>query len=431
MGDQLLNHSGKIVLAAWLLAVPALATAPPDNTDWNQWRGPKRDGHSPDTGLLKQWPSGGPPLAWKATGIGAGYSSVAVQGDRIFTMGDVGDDCILVAMSLDGKIVWTAKVSKASGPKDQGGYPGPRCTPSTDGKIVVALGGFGDLVCVDRADGKEMWRKNLESDLGGKTPHWGYSESPLIDGNTVVCIPGGKQGSVVALNKETGATVWKSDALQGNAEYTSLMPVEIGGVAQYLVVTKGTCAGIAAKDGKVLWKGSHPGGTAVIATPVYADGIVFMTVAYGVGCKAFKISSTGGAFSAEVAYTDEGNDKKSKILDNKTGGVIVVGEHVYGVTDGGKLKCVELKTGKVVWEDRCVGCKGSVAFADGHLVVRGEDGRGAIVLVEATPEGYKEKGRFDQPERSKKTAWPHPVVFGGKLYIRDQDVLLCFDVKAK
>jgi outer membrane protein assembly factor BamB len=427
-----LRYFVKAVLASLLLSLPALAADPPDNTDWNQWRGPNRDGHSPDTGLLKQWPSEGPPLTWKAGGLGAGYSSISVQKDRIFTMGDVGDDCNLFALSLDGKIVWTTKMSRASGPKDQGGYPGPRCTPSTDGTLVVALSAWGDLVCVSRADGKEKWRKNLESDFNGKAPHWGYSESPLIDSDAVVCIPGGKQGSVVALNKETGATLWTSEALQGGAEYTSLMPVEIGGVRQYLVVTKATCAGISAKDGKVLWKGSHPGGTAVIATPVYHDGIVFMTVAYGVGCKAFKVSSSAGAFTAETAYSDEGKEKKGpKILDNKTGGVIVVGDHVYGVSDGGKLKCVELKTGNVVWEDRCVGCKASVAYADGHLIVRGEDGRGTIALVEATPEGYKEKGRFNQPERSKKTAWAHPVVIGGKLYIRDQDNLFCFDIKAK
>jgi outer membrane protein assembly factor BamB len=412
-------------VVAILLSVPAAA-----DSDWTQWRGPKRDGHSPDTGLLKQWPSAGPSLAWKATGLGSGFSSVSLQGDRIYTMGDVGDSCTIIAMNLtDGKIVWSAKVGKTEG---GGGYPGPRCTPTLDGKLVFGLGQYGDLVCVDQADGKEKWRKNLEADFGGKTPHWGYAESPLVDGDQLVCIPGGKSGSVVALNKTSGEKIWQSEPLAGGAEYTSLLPVEIGGVRQYIVVTKGTMAGIAAKDGKVLWKGSHPGGTAVIATPVYADGIAFMTVAYGVGCKAFKITSANGAFSAEVAYSDEGKDKKgAKIMDNKTGGVIVVGEHLYGVTDGGRLKCVELKTGKVVWEDRCVGCKASVAFADGHLIVRGEDGRGTIALVEATPEGYKEKGRFDQPERSKKTAWPHPVIAGGKLYIRDQDVLLCFDVKAK
>jgi len=415
------------VLAA---VVAILLSVPAADSDWNQWRGPKRDGHSPDTGLLKQWPAAGPNLAWKANGLGSGFSSVSIQGDRIYTMGDLGDSCTIIAMSLaDGKIVWSAKVGKTEG---GGGYPGPRCTPTLDGKLVFGLGQYGDLVCVDQADGKEKWRKNLESDFGGKTPHWGYAESPLVDGDQLVCIPGGKSGSVVALNKTNGEKLWQSEPLAGGAEYTSLLPVEIGGVRQYIVVTKGTMAGIAAKDGKVLWKGSHPGGTAVIATPVYADGIAFMTVAYGVGCKAFKITSANGAFTAEVAYSDEGKDKKgAKIMDNKTGGVIVVGEHLYGVTDGGRLKCVELKTGKVVWEDRCVGGKASVAFADGHLVVRGEDGRGTIALVEATPEGYKEKGRFDQPERSKKTAWPHPVIAGGKLYIRDQDVLLCFDVKAK
>jgi outer membrane protein assembly factor BamB len=410
------------VLAALGAGIPASGAG---DSDWNQWRGPKRDGLSPDTGLLKAWPTGGPPLAWKATGIGGGFSSVSVQGDRIFTMGDVGEDCNVIALGLDGKILWSTKLAGASAPKDQGGYPGPRCTPATDGTLVFALGAFGDLICVQRADGKEVWRKNLGKDFGGRVMSgWGFSESPLLDGDNLICTPGGSNGTVLALKKATGEKVWQSSELTDRAAYASLVPVEIGGVRQYLILTDASVAGIAAADGKVVWRAKRSGKTAVIPDPIYKDGIVFVTSGYGVGCNGFKVTAAGGKFSAEEVYS-------GGQLENHHGGVILVGDHLYELDNKGGLKCAEIATGKVVWEDKSVG-KGSIAYADGHLIVRSERQKtGTIALVEATPTGYKETGRFDQPNLSGKQTWPHPVVFGGKLYIRDQDVLLCYDVKAK
>jgi outer membrane protein assembly factor BamB len=416
------NTLGKASFLLALLALPLMAAGPAPDSDWSQWRGPKRDGLSPDTGLLKEWPAGGPPLAWKATGIGGGYSSVSVLGDTLYTMGDAGDTCNLLALSVaDGKILWKSRVGEAHTKGNQD-WTGPRSSPAIDGKLIFALGPMGELVCYDTT-GKEKWRKHLHQDFGGQVGNWKYSESPLLDGDHVVVTPGGSKGSVVALKKETGETVWQSSGITDKAEYPSLVPVEIGGVKQYLMLTQQSTAGIAAADGKVLWRTDRPGKTAVIPTPVYKDGFVFVASGYGVGCNLFKVTADGGAFKAEEVYS-------GKQIINHHGGVILVGDHLYELDDKNVMKCVEFKTGRVAWEDKSVG-KGSIAYADGNFVVRSEKGPGTVALVAASPEGYKEHGRFDQPDRSKKNAWPHPVIIGGKLYLRDQDVLLCYDLKAK
>ncbi|MHC4514335.1 MAG: PQQ-binding-like beta-propeller repeat protein [Planctomycetota bacterium] len=387
---------------------------------WNQWRGPNRDGLSPDTGLLKKWPEDGPPLAWQTTDLGLGFSSVSFAGKHIYTMGDVDDAALLFSLrATDGKIEWSAKVGKPGGARN----PGPRSTPSTDGKLVFGLGHDGALVCVRAATGKVKWRCNLDKDFGGKMMSgWGFSESPLLDGDLLVCTPGGRNGAVIALKKTTGKVVWRCKQLTDAAAYSSLVIAEIGGVRQYIVLTGRSVAGINAKNGKLLWHADRPGRTAVCTTPVYSDGYLFVTSGYNVGCNAFKITHKNRKFEVEEVYS-------GKQMQSHHGGVVLVGDHVYGLGRR-NLKCIELKTGDVIWEKRSVG-KGSIAYADGHLVVRSERGSGALALVEATPEGYREKGRFDQPERSEVPSWAHPVIFGGKLYIRDQDVLLCFDLKKK
>jgi len=411
---------GKTAILLSLLAMPLLAAGPEADADWSQWRGPHRDGISPDTGLLKSWPAGGPPLAWKTTEIGGGYSGVTVLGNTLYTLGDLGDTCMLFALNVaDGSVLWKSRVGEAHTKGNQN-WTGPRSSPATDGKLILTLGPLGELVCFDMS-GKEQWRKNLHQDFGGKVGGWKYSESPLLDGDHVVCTPGGSKGTVLALKKATGEAVWQSADLKDAAEYPSLVPVEIGGVKQYLVLTQKSTAGIAAADGKVLWRIDRPGKTAVIPTPITKDGYVFVASGYGVGCNLFKVTAEGGSFKVEEVYSG------TQII-NHHGGVILVGDHLYELDDKQVMKCVEFKSGKVVWENKSVG-KGSIAFADGHFVVRSE--KGPVALVEATPEGYKETGRFDQPDRSKKNSWPHPVIIGGKLYLRDQDVLLCYDVKAK
>jgi outer membrane protein assembly factor BamB len=386
--------------------------------DWFQFRGPKRDGCSPDTGLLKQWPAGGPPLAWKATGLGDGFSSVAVAGKAIYTMGTLKGSSALIALSVaDGKMMWAASIP------DKGGSngAGPRSTPATDGTLVFGLGQEGTLICVQAATGKEVWRKNMR-DFGGKQMSgWGYSESPLIDGPMLVVTPGGSKGTVVALNKMNGSPAWQCGELKDDAGYTSLVPADFGNLPQYIVVTAQSVAGIHSKTGKLLWKAACEAKTAVASSPVCTkEGAIFVSCGYGVGCHGYQVTGAGGQFKAQETYAE-------KQLQNHHGGSVVVDGHVYALFDGG-LECVEIKTGKSAWKGG-VG-KGSITYADGMLYCRSE--KGSIALVEASADSFKEKGKFDPPNPSTgNNCWANPVVFGGKFYIRDGDTLCCFDVKAK
>ncbi|HEU0011647.1 MAG TPA: PQQ-binding-like beta-propeller repeat protein [Verrucomicrobiae bacterium] len=404
-----------------LLVLGAVAQAA---NDWPQWRGPNRDGRSAETGLLKQWPAGGPKLLWKATGLGGGYSSIATSSDKVFSMGDKGEECFIVALNrADGKPLWSAKVGQAGAP-GWGGYAGPRCTPATDGQLVLAVGQWGDFICVDAATGAEKWRKDYAKDFGGKRPEWGFAESPLLDGTKVIVTPGGRQGAIVALDKKSGATVWQSKEFTDSAHYSSLIIAEIGGVRQYIQLTDASVAGVAADDGRLLWRAPRKGSTAVIPTPVYHDGIVFVTSSYGVGCNAFKVTAAGGKFVAEQLYAN-------KTLANHHGGVLRVGDHIYGHSEGKGWVCLDLKTGEAAWEEKRKASKGSVVYADGHLILRAEEGKGTVWLIEASPDGFREKGRFDPPNRSEQASWAHPVVSDGKLWLRDQDILLCYDLTGK
>src|SRR5687767_4815521 len=270
--------------------------------DWPQWRGPKRDGHSTETALLQQWPPDGPPLLWKTNGLGAGYSSVSVAAGKIYTMGDRPDSSFLHALSIAGKPLWSTKVGKPGG---GGGYPGPRCTPTVDVDRVYALGQHGDIVCVEAATGKEVWRKNLVKDFAGEVGGWGYSESPLIDGEQLICTPGGRQGTLVALNKRTGAKTWQSYQWTDPAEYASIIAAQIGGKRQYIQLTGESVGGVAAENGRVLWRVSRKGSTAIIPTPIAQNDQVFVTSGYGVGCDLFRITASGLSFKAEEVYSNK------------------------------------------------------------------------------------------------------------------------------
>ncbi len=382
--------------------------------EWNQFFGPKRNGHSADTGLLKQWPATGPALAWKTKGLGAGYSSVCVSGGKIYTMGETSDGVNLLCLNAaDGKLLWTSKLT----PPQNVDYPGTRSTPATDGRLVYTITPHGDLVAANAANGAVAWKAKFD----GPRPGWGFSESPLLDGNLVVATPGGGSGTVAAYNKTTGALAWRSKELSDPAAYASIVPIQLGKASLYLVFTAETVAGLVAANGAVAFKAPRKGATAVIPTPVFKDGMLFVSSGYGVGCNGFAVALAGNSVRIQEVY-------QGKQMINHHGGVLVVGDHVYGLSDQGGLKCIELKTGKEAWANGSVG-KGSIAYADGMLYCRSE--RGPVALVEASPAAYKEAGRFDQPERSDKNSWAYPVVSGGKLYLRDQDTLFCYDVKAK
>jgi outer membrane protein assembly factor BamB len=387
--------------------------------DWPGWRGPDRTDVSTETGLLKEWPEGGPPLIWKATGLGNGFSTPSIYNGRIYLIGGKGSEESVVCLDVkDGKQVWSSKI----GAQARVSYVGTRSTPTIDGELLYALSSAGDLACLETASGKVKWTKSYKSDFGGQYHNWGYTESPLVDGDLLICTPGGSKATLVALNKKTGDEVWRTSLSDRTAAYSSPIVAEVGGLKQYVQYLPSGVVGVSAKDGKLLWryaKSAAPRG-ANISTPIFADGYVFSAAAYNTGGGLVQLTVEGDKVTAKEVFF-------SKDMMNHHGGVVKVGDALYG-TGTSTLLCLDFKTGKKMWQERSVG-KGAVTYADGHLYVRGENG--AVALVEATPSGYKEKGRFSQPDRSRQKAWPHPVVAGGRLYLRDQDVLLCYDVKQK
>lgn len=395
--------------------------------DWPQWQGVNRDGKSVETGLLKTWPSGGLKLIWRTGNLGEGFAGVSIVGNRLYVMGGMSDANVIMAIDTeDGDILWSTKFGVAGlvGNESSGNtFPGPRCTPTVDGDMIYGVDHFGEFICVTAADGKIQWQRHFVDDLGGTVPRWGYSESPLVDGDQVVVTPGGSQGAIVALNKRTGEVIWKTEDFTDDAQYSSIVLVEIDGVRQCVQLTMENVVGISPEDGSVLWKASRVGRTAVIPTPIVDGNYVYVTSGYNVGSHLFHITSSNGRFSAEQVYTE-------RDMANQHGGVVKVGDYLYGYSDREGLACQNFMTGEIVWAVRDKIKKGAVSYADGMLYFR-EERTGDMVLVEAIPTGYSEKGRFEQPDRAEDMAWPHPVIAHGKLYIRDQDNLFCYDVKAR
>ncbi|MFN0077714.1 MAG: PQQ-binding-like beta-propeller repeat protein [Prosthecobacter sp.] len=386
--------------------------------DWPQWRGPNRDDVSTETGLLKKWPASGPKRAWVSQEAGLGYSGFAVSGGKIYTMGLYdAEEKVVCLDAATGKKVWDSFVGAIY--KNKWG-DGPRCTPTVAGGKVYAIGGNGDLVCLDAATGKQDWSKSLVKDLGGKVQGWGYTESPLVEGDLVIVTPGGGQGAIAALSTKSGKVEWQTKDVTENAQYSSIIPIDHGGQRQYVQLLMKTILGVS-KEGKVLWQTDFPGQTAVIPTPIYSDGQVYVTAGYGVGCKAVKL----GAGSAEEVYAN-------KNMENHHGGVVLVNGLLYGHSNNGGWTCQDFKTGEVVWQDKGVG-KGAVAYADGMLYCQSEND-GTIALVETSKKGWNMVSSFKLEAQTSQRAkdgriWTHPVVVGGKLYLRDQEFISCYDVK--
>ena len=416
-----MNHFASIaasLFALVLLFVQGLCAA---NLDWPQWRGPDRTDVSKETGLLKSWPPGGPKRLWLYEKAGEGYSGPAIVAGKLFTMGTRDEsECLLAIDANTGKELWVARIGSVF--RERRGN-GPRCTPTVDGDRVYAMTGEGELACASVADGKILWEQRM-TDLGGIVPHWGYTESVLVDGDKVVCTPGGSKGALAALEKKTGKLLWQSAEFAEPAHYSSMIVAEVDGMRQYIQLTENAVVGIAATDGKLLWKSDFPGRTAVVPTPIYQDNHVYVTAGYGAGSKLVKI---GPGNKASDVY-------ENKVMKNHHGGVILVGGHVYGHSDGSGWVCQNFKTGAEVWAERRALGKGAIAYADGMLYCLDEES-GTVVLIEASPQGWKEHGRFKLDPQTKIRAqqgriWTHPVISNGKLYLRDQDLIYCYDVKA-
>lgn len=390
------------------------------DSDWPQWRGPARDGHSSDTELLASWPDGGPKQLWIYRDAGKGYAGPAIVAGTLYTMGTQDNQSTLIALDAkSGKGKWTTKIGDILG---NGWGDGPRGTPSVDGERVYAMNGGGDLVCAKTSDGSIIWRKSMK-ELGGNVPNWGYTESVLVDGEKVLATPGGDKGTMVALNKMTGEIVWQSQDLQENAHYSSIVPATIQGQWQYVQRTEKSIFGIHAETGAVLWKTDFPGRTAVIPTPIVYGNRVYVTAGYGTGCKAIEIMAN---MEVKELYSN-------RLMKNHHGGAIRVGAHVYGYSDGVGWLCQDLETGEEVWSDKESLGKGALGLADGKLICL-DEGSGKVMLIDASPEGFKPRGSFTLDPQSEIRAsrgkiWTHPVVVDGKLYLRDQDLIYCYQVK--
>lgn len=411
-------------------AVLALLSAPPTSLagDWPQWRGPARDGVSREAGLAKEWPQEGPKLRWKVSEIGSGYSTPAVVGDRLYLMGNDGveNEFVRALAVKDGSAVWTTQLGKVGNPKQQPNFPGARSTPTVDGNSIYALSSDGDLACLETATGKIRWQKNVRTEFGGKQGQWAYSESPLVDGDTVVCTPGGSMATLLALDKKTGEVRWKCALPEADeAAYSSAIVFETGGVRQVVQLLSKGLVGVDAKSGKFLWRYGKAVSRygANIPTPVAAGGMIY-TAAAGTGGGAVKINLKDGVFEPEQVYFETK-------LPTAIGGGVKVGDLLYGTTAKG-LVCLDFATGQVKWEDPSVGAA-SLCVADGRIYLHGENGD--VALVEPSPDAYRQKGRFTpsgqpaHPNRMEK-AWAYPVVANGSLYVRDQGVLWSYDVGA-
>ena len=426
-----------LIRAFLLVSLGAASLSMARADDWTQWRGPKRDGKSAEKGF-GPWPKDGPKLLWSAEKLGTGYGSPAVVGDTLYLLGgdspkDIAPEHVVALNVKDGKEKWRTTINASpTGPDNLKKMfstwgAGTRATPTVDGDFLYVLSSTGDVACMARADGKLVWTKNLVKDFEGGVPTWGYSESVLIDGDALVCTPGGK-GGMVALNKKTGAVIWQCKEIGEGAGYSSIIAADIHGVRQYIQQTMAHGIGVRAKDGKLLWKaGEIARRVAVIPTPVVADNHVFFTSGYNAGCELYKLEADGDGTKAEKVYS------KNSVVANHHGGVIELGGYIYGHSDSKSWVCFDYKKGDdtPVWSSNKLD-KGSIVYADGHFYCYGQ-AKGVLVKIKATTEGWEEVGRFTIPKTSsirpsQGLVWTHPVIANGKLYLRDYDLLYCYDL---
>lgn len=397
--------------------------------DWPQWRGPNLDASSTETGIIKDWTKSPPKLLWNSEGAGKGYSSVSVANGVIYTTGNFSGDRkgqgISAFSTKDGKLLWQTPVTDFT---PDHGHKGARSVPAVDGDRLYITTSNGMIACVS-TQGEILWRKDFKSEWSGKMMSgWGFSESPLIDGDHVIITPGGKDAFMVALDKKTGVTKWKTRITEDlgkkgkdGAGYGSIVISKAGGVKQYVQMTGRGVMGVRAKDGKFLWcYNPVANSTANISTPVVAGDHIFCSTGYGTGSALLKLDGK----SAEEVYF-----LKPKTLQNHHGGMVLVDGHIYcgHRHNGGEPICIDIKTGEVKWGPEKGAGHGSacVLYVDGHLIYRYESGH--VALVKATPEGYQLKGSF-MPAHKEKESWAHPVVSDGKLYLREQNRLMCYEL---
>ena len=405
-----------VIVLSLLISSLTVTVSPREPADWPQWRGPRRDGVSAETGLLKDWPASGPPLAWTATGAGEGYSSFAVANGRAFTLGARGDTEYVIAFdAATGKRLWDVAHGRRFN-NDRG--DGPRATPTVEGDRLYAYGASGDLAAMAAASGNVFWKINLLEKFGGSNINWGLSESPLVLADRILVNPGAPGASIVALRKSDGSLLWKSES--DEAGYSSAVLHELGGIRQAIFFTGERALGLDVETGKLLWSYNQVANrTANIATPIVRRNRVFLSSDYGTGAALLELTPVNTGIAAREVYF-------TRDMRNHHASSVLVREHLYGFSSA-ILTAMNFNTGQVAWRDRSVG-KGSVVYADERLYLFSEGG--TVGLAEANPDAYREHGRF-QLKTGNLPTWSHPVVADGKLFLRDQDRIYAYDVRAK
>jgi len=412
-------------------SAPAVREAPSPDTEtplagrkepfWPRFHGPKHDNISTETGLLKKWPDEGPELVWTAKGIGHGFSSVALAGGLIYIDGNLNDKTVVTALNTDGSVQWQTE----NGPAWTKSHPGTRGTPTIDGDRLYHESPLGEVVCLNAKTGERIWGLNILKQFGAKNITWGLAESLLVDGNRVICCPGGPKASVVALDKQTGRTVWAAESTGDAAGYASATLAECQGLRMILTMTAKAFIGVAADTGRLLFRFEHITKYDVNATmPIYHDGHVFISSGYGSGSVLVKLKVDGDQAAVEQVW-------ESKELDNHHGGVILLDGYLYGAahsSNRGKWICLDWKTGELMYAEKGVG-KGSATCADGMLYTLSE--RRDVGLVAAKPGGHEVISRFKMPSGGEGPSWAHPVVCGGRLYLRHSDQLCAYNLQAE
>ena len=390
--------------------------AAPGN-DWPQWRGPERTGISRETGLLKQWPASGPAAQWSASALGAGYGSVAVKGTQVFVQGLKNRQSVVTSLGrADGKVQWTRPIGPGQ-ENDRGS--GPRSTPTVDGDRVFVLTENGDLAALRAADGTVVWQRNILREFNAPNISWLVSESPLVDGEKVIVTPGGRNAGMVALDKTTGKTIWTSKELSDEAGYASPIVADVQGVRTVMTLTSSAGVGVRVSDGKLMWRNrSASNGTANAATPVFCQQQCVLHLELRHWRRAAVADRAGRRRACAGGVLHARHAEPSRRRDARDG----------TCTDSTIRSCPPgHATGKTLWRNRSVG-KGALTYADGLFYILSEDN--VMGLAEATPTGYKELGRFKVSDQGF-PSWAHPVVSGGRLYVRNQGTIATYDVRGK
>lgn len=405
-----------IITAAVAACVAAASAQPPAPAEWSQWRGPNRDGISPETGLLQEWPKAGPPLAWRAAGLGNGYSSFSVSGGRLYTLGArAGVEYVIALDRATGKKAWETQNGRRF-ENDRG--DGPRSTPTVDGDRLYVLGGSGDLTCLEAATGRKIWSVNIVDKFGGVNPYWGYSESPLVVGDRILINAGGRRAGIVAIAKADGSTLWQQHG--DGAGYSSPMLLRTGSLNQVIFFTEARTMAVDPRDGRLLWSYDRASnGTANIATPIVRGTRVFVSSDYGTGGALLDVRAAGNIATANEVYF-------TRDMRNHHASSVLVGDYLYGFNSS-ILTALRFESGQIAWRDRSVG-KGSLIAADNRLYLYSENG--VAGLADAAPDAYRERGRFTLPQHSGLPTWSHPIITGGLLVIRDQDAVYAYSVRA-